>query len=135
MQQAALAAAEQAETAAQDSSEQASRALGSAQATARALLTSKRAECEASEMLERTKNPKDADPVAAELLRVCVLTSMYRQLLCGQFVCVWRLCDASGLHISACMCTWCIPQGRLAVIGASVQKVWPFVSKTTLGQA
>lgn len=75
--QAALAAAEQAEAAAQSSSEQASRALGAAQATARAMLVSKRAEVEAAEMLEKTKNPKDADPVAAEMIRVCTcLTSL-----------------------------------------------------------
>ena len=37
---------------------------------ARALLVSKRAEIEAADMLEKPKNPKEADPAAAELLKV-----------------------------------------------------------------
>ena len=99
MCQAALAAAEQAEAAAQSSSEQASRALGAAQATARAMLVSKRAECEAAEMLEKTKNPKDADPVAAEMIRVCTCLSSLA-ISCHLPGCVWlRLtCDVDHAH-------------------------------------
>ena len=37
---------------------------------ARALLASKRAEIEAADLLEKPKNPKDADPAAADLLKV-----------------------------------------------------------------
>ena len=61
---------ERAEAAAQASSQQAGQAQAAAQAAARALLASKRAECEAADMLEKTNNPKDADPAAAELLKV-----------------------------------------------------------------
>lgn len=69
--QAAAAAAQQAEAAAQASAVQAGQAEQAAQAVARALLVSKRAEIEAADMLEKPKNPKEADPVAAELLKVC----------------------------------------------------------------
>lgn len=103
MLQAALSAAERAEAAAQGSSEHASRALGAAQATARALLTSKRAECEAAEILEKTKNPKDADPVAADLLRVCLIASLGHLLAsaCCQHIAVMTQC---ALWQSAQLC-------------------------------
>ena len=52
---------------------QAGQAQQAAQGAARALLASKRAEIEAADMLEKTKNPKDADPAAADLLKVCLL--------------------------------------------------------------
>lgn len=68
--QAAAAAAKQAEAAAQASAVQAGQAEQAAQAVARALLVSKRAEIEAADMLEKPKNPKEADPAAAELLKV-----------------------------------------------------------------
>lgn len=68
--QAAAAAAQQAEAAAQASAVQAQQAEQAAQAVARALLVSKRAEIEAADMLEKPKNPKDADPAAADLLKV-----------------------------------------------------------------
>ena len=56
---------------------QAGQAQQAAQGAARALLASKRAEIEAADMLEKTKNPKDADPAAAELLKVCLLLYPY----------------------------------------------------------
>lgn len=71
--QAAAAAAQQAEAGAQGSAVQAGQAEQAAQAVARALLLTKRAEIEATDMLEKTKNPKDADPAAAELLKVSIL--------------------------------------------------------------
>lgn len=68
--QAASAAAQQAQAAAEGSAVQAGHAQQAAQGAARALLASKRAEIEAADMLEKTKNPKDADPAAADLLKV-----------------------------------------------------------------
>lgn len=68
--QAAAAAAEQAQQAAESSAVQALQAQQAAQGVARALLASKRAEIEAADMLEKPKNPKDADPAAADLLKV-----------------------------------------------------------------
>ena len=68
--QAAAAAAERARAAAEAARAQADSAQAIAAAVARELLTSKRAEIEAAEMLEKTKNPKDADPAAAEILKV-----------------------------------------------------------------
>ncbi|KAA6421790.1 MAG: central pair complex 1, partial [Trebouxia sp. A1-2] len=67
---AASAAAQQAQAAAEGSAVQAGHAQQAAQGAARALLASKRAEIEAADMLEKTKNPKDADPAAADLLKV-----------------------------------------------------------------
>lgn len=78
--QAAAAAAQQAEAAAQASAVQAGQAEQAAQAVARALLLSKRAEIEAADMLEKPKNPKEADPVAAELLKVCTCGTNPKQL-------------------------------------------------------
>ena len=49
---------------------QAGQAQEAAQAVARSLLASKRAEIEAADLLEKPKNPKDADPAAADLLKV-----------------------------------------------------------------
>ncbi|KAL0048541.1 hypothetical protein WJX82_005372 [Trebouxia sp. C0006] len=66
---AASAAAQQAQATAESSAVQAGQAQQAAQGAARALLASKRAEIEAADMLEKTKNPKDADPAAAELLK------------------------------------------------------------------
>ena len=68
--QAASAAAQQAQVAAQASAVQAGQAQEAAQGAARALLASKRAEIEAADMLEKPKNPKDADPAAADILKV-----------------------------------------------------------------
>ena len=68
--QAAAAAAEQAQAAAESSAVQAAQAQQAAQGVARALLASKRAEIEAADLLEKPKNPKDADPAAADLLKV-----------------------------------------------------------------
>ncbi len=70
MWQAASGAAQQAQAAAEASAVQAGQAQQAAQGAARALLASKRAEIEAADMLEKTKNPKDADPAAADLLKV-----------------------------------------------------------------
>lgn len=70
MWQAACAAAQQAQAAGEGSAVQARQAEQAAQGAARALLATKRAEIEAADMLEKTKNPKDADPAAAELLKV-----------------------------------------------------------------
>ena len=70
MLQAAAAAAEQAQAAAEGSAVQAGQAQQAAQGVARALLASKRAEIEAADLLEKPKNPKDADPAAADLLKV-----------------------------------------------------------------
>lgn len=68
--QAASAAAQQAQAAAEASAVQAGQAQQAAQGAARALLASKRAEIEAADMLEKPKNPKEADPGAADLLKV-----------------------------------------------------------------
>ena len=85
--QAAAAAAEQAEAAAQASAVQAGQAEQAAQAVARALLVSKRAEIEAADMLEKPKNPKEADPVAAELLKVCSCSTNPNSALDDASVC------------------------------------------------
>lgn len=82
MLQAAAAAAEQAEAAAQAGAQQAGQAEQAAQAVAQALLVSKRAEIEAADMLEKPKNPKDADPAAADLLKVSHLTSCWPSVYC-----------------------------------------------------
>jgi hypothetical protein len=68
--QAAAEAAGRAQTAAEAARVQAAAAKASVEATARDLLVAKRSEIEAAEMLEKTKNPKDADPAAAEIVKV-----------------------------------------------------------------
>ena len=68
--QAAAAAAERARAAAEAARAQADSAPARAAAVALELVTSQRAEIEAGELLEKAKNPKDADPAAAEILKV-----------------------------------------------------------------
>lgn len=89
--QAAAAAAQQAEAAAQASGVQAGQAQQAAQAVALALLLTKRAEIEAADMLEKPKNPKDADPAAAELLKVSASVTS-QSCFHSTFLCVcWLL--------------------------------------------
>ena len=114
--QAAAAAAERARASAEAARAQADSAQASAAAVARELLTSKRAEIEAAELLEKAKNPKDADPAAAEILKVgrpiqglTMVIHMFHPLqspsICHAWLCVpaWLAGDPGcGQLLSAC---------------------------------